>query len=101
MNSNARAKTNGGAVVSALRARSGFGNLLRQVEEEQRSLVIEKRGRPRAVLLSLRDYVRLAAPEPEILKLIGEKSKRRGTDEFKPGEIDAVIRTARAARKRK
>ena len=34
------------------------------VEDEQRSLVIEKRGTPVAVLLSIRDYVRLAAPEP-------------------------------------
>jgi prevent-host-death family protein len=35
--------------------------LLRLVEDEQRSLVIEKRGTARAVLLSIRDYVRLAA----------------------------------------
>ena len=59
-------------VVSALAARIGFGKLLRRVEDEHRSLVIEKRGTPKAVLLSIRDYVRIAAPEPEVLKLIGE-----------------------------
>ena len=42
--------------------------------------MIEKWGTPRAVLLSIRDYVRLAAPEPEVLKLIGEESKVKGTD---------------------
>ena len=42
-----------------------FGKLLERVEHERRSLIIEKRGRPRAVLLSLRDYVRVAAPEPD------------------------------------
>lgn len=31
-------------VVSALSARTGFGKLLRRVEDEHRSLVIEKRG---------------------------------------------------------
>jgi prevent-host-death family protein len=45
-----------------------FGKLLERVEAEGRSLVIEKRGTPRAVLLSLRDYVRLAVPEPEVLR---------------------------------
>ena len=55
---------NGTIVVSALRARANFGKLLRRVEDERRSLVIEKRGMPKAVLLSIRDYVKLAAPEP-------------------------------------
>jgi prevent-host-death family protein len=71
---------NGNIVVSALHARANFGKLLRRVEDERRSLVIEKRGTPKAVLLSIRDYVRLAAPEPEVLKLIGEESRRKGTD---------------------
>jgi len=39
-------------VVSALSARTGFGKLLRRVEEEHRSLVIATRGTPKAVLLS-------------------------------------------------
>lgn len=33
-------------VVSALRARASLGRLLRRVEDERRSLVIEKRGAP-------------------------------------------------------
>jgi len=82
-------------VVSALRARTHFGRLLRQVEEERHSLVIEKRGTPRAVLLSIRDYVRLAAPEPEVLKIIGEESKAKGTDKLKSGQIDRIIRATR------
>jgi len=83
-------------VVSALRARTHFGRLLRQVEEERHSLVIEKRGTPRAVLLSIRDYVRLAAPEPEVLKLIGEESKEKGTDKLSSERMDRIIRATRA-----
>ena len=83
-------------VVSAVRARSDFGNLLRRVEAERRSLVIEKRGAPKAVLLSIRDYVRLAAPEPEVLKIIGEESKRKGTDKLTSRQIDQVIKAVRA-----
>jgi prevent-host-death family protein len=75
---------NDGIVVTALDARANFGKLLRRVEEEGRSLVIEKRGSPRAVLLSLRDYVRLAVPEPEVLQIIGQESKQRAQTGWVP-----------------
>ena len=91
---------NGKNIVSALHARSNFGKLLRRVSEERKSLVIEKRGTPQAVLLSIRDYVRLAAPEPEILRLIGEESVRKGTDKLTSRQIDREIAAARRARKR-
>ena len=96
-----RTDADGSIVVSALKARSGFGKLLRRVEDEHRSLVIEKRGTPRAVLLSIRDYVRLAAPEPEVLRIIGEESRRKGTDKLTSREIDQEIRAARAARRKR
>jgi len=82
-------------VVSALRARANFGKLLRRVEDERRSLVIEKRGTSKAVLLSIRDYVRLAAPEPDVLRAIGEESRRKGTDKLTSRQIDQVIKSAR------
>ena len=91
-----RTDKNDTIVVSALRARTNFGKLLRRVEDERRSLVIEKRGTPKAVLLSIRDYVRLAAPEPEVLRVIGEESQRKGADTFSSRQIDQIIKTTRA-----
>jgi len=91
-----RTDRNDGVVVSALHARANFGRILRRVAEERRSLVIEKRGTPTAVLMSIRDYVRLAAPEPEVLRLIGEESRRKGTDTLSSRQIDQVIKAARA-----
>ena len=88
-------------VVSALRARSNFGNLLQLVEDERHSLVIEKRGTPRAVLLSIRDYVRLAAPEPEVLAILGEESKRNRTDRLTSRQIDRIIKAARAQKSKR
>ena len=88
-------KSSDSIVVSALRARTGFGKLLRRVEDEHRSLVIEKRGTPKAVLLSIRDYVRLAAPEPEVLRIIGEESQRQDTDKLSSRQIEDVIKAAR------
>jgi prevent-host-death family protein len=91
-----RSEKNDTIVVSALRARANFGKLLRRVEDERRSLVIEKRGTPKAVLISIRDYVRLAAPEPEVLRVIGEESRRKGTEKLTSRQIDQVIKSARA-----
>ena len=91
-----RAAKNESIVVSALRARTNFGKLLRRVEDERRSLVIEKRGAPKAVLLGIRDYVRLAAPEPEVLRVIGDESQHKGTDTLSSREIDQVIKATRA-----
>ena|SRR5229473_4541538 len=91
-----RAAKNGAIVVSALRARANFGKLLRRIDDEKGSLVIEKRGIPRAVILSIRDYVKLAAPEPEVLRLLGEESLRNRTSALNSREIDKIIRKARS-----
>ena len=82
-------------MVSALRARANFGKLLRRVEDERRSLVIEKRGTPRAVLLSIRDYVKLATPEPEVLRVIGKESERNRTNTLTTRHIDQIIKSSR------
>jgi prevent-host-death family protein len=92
---------NGSLVVSVLRARANFGKLLNRVEDERRSLIIEKRGTPRAVLLSIRDYVKLAAPEPEILRIIGDESERNGTSTVTSRQIDQIIKATRAQKKKK
>jgi prevent-host-death family protein len=96
-----KVKKAGSIVVPALQFRTGLGKLLRRVEDERRSLVIEKRGTPRAVLLSIRDYVRLAAPELEVLRTIGEESRAKGTDKLSSRQVDKIIRAARARRKSK
>ncbi|HEY1759407.1 MAG TPA: type II toxin-antitoxin system Phd/YefM family antitoxin [Bryobacteraceae bacterium] len=91
----------GSIVVSALNARANFGKLLDRVADERGSLVIEKRGTPKAVLLSIRDYVKLAAPEPEVLRIIGEESKRNGTNKMTQREIDQEIKAYRAQKKKR
>ncbi len=98
-----RATTNGGngMVVSALRARANFGRLLDHVDGERRSLIIEKRGTPRAVLMSLQDYVRLAAPEHEILRIIGEEAEAKGTNRLTQRHIEREIKAARAQIKKR
>jgi prevent-host-death family protein len=95
------AKKNDTIVVSALSARSNFGKLLRRIDVERRSLVIEKRGTPAAVLLNIRDYVKLAAPEPEVLKIIGDEARQSGRSAILSRQIDQVIKAARTEKKKR
>ena len=94
-------RQNSAIVVSALQARSRLGQLLRRVDDEQLSLVIQKRGKPKAVLLSIRDYVRLAVPEPEVLKLIGKEAERNGTSKLSTPQIDTIIRKSRLQKRKR
>jgi prevent-host-death family protein len=94
-------RKNDAIVVSVLSARNNLGKLLERVDDERRSLVIEKRGTPKAVLLSLRDYVKLAAPEPEVLRIIGEESERNGTNRLTSRQIEQVVQATRVQKKKR
>jgi len=58
-----------------------------------------KRRVPKDMLVGIRDYVRMAAPEPEVLRIIGEESKRHGTDRLTSRQIDHVIQATRQAKR--
>jgi len=86
-------------VLPALEARTQFGRILKLVGRERRSFVVEKRGSPKAIILSVADYIRLAAPEPEVLRIVGEESERQGTSRLSMRQIDSVVRAARRERR--
>ena len=88
-----------GNSISALTARTRFGRVLDEVSQNQRSFIINKRGSPKAVLLGIQAYLRLAAPEPEVLKTIGEGSIRRGTDKLTARQVNRIIKEARVSRR--
>jgi hypothetical protein len=58
--------------------------------------MFKKRGMPEAILFSTRDYVRLTAPEPEVLRVIGEELGNNGTSTLTSRQIDRIIRTSRS-----
>jgi len=87
-------------VVPAVEARTQFGRILKLVERERRSFVVEKRGSPKAIILSVADYIKLAAPEPEALRIVGEESKPQGTSRLSIRQIDSIVRGARREKRR-
>jgi Antitoxin Phd_YefM, type II toxin-antitoxin system len=97
----ATTKKDGAIVVSAMSLRTNLGKILRRMEAERRSLVIKKGSTPTAVLLNIRDYIKLAAPEPEVLKIIGVEAKCNKTEALTSRQIDKVIKAARSEKKKR
>ena len=82
-------------IVSALDARTQLGQILRRVKNNGERFVIDRRGEPQAVIMSLGDYVDALAPSPASLKKLGAASERRGTDRLSLRQINAEIATVR------
>jgi hypothetical protein len=83
------------------RVSSGAENILRRVRRKRGGSVIWQGGKPKAVILSIEDYLRLAAPEPEVLRLIRKESVKHGTDRLSMAEIDEVIAEVRRERRKR
>ena len=82
-------------VVSALTARTQFGQILKRVKNNNERFVIDRRGEPQAIIMSLSDYIDTIAPEPGWLKRVREASKRRGTNALTMRDIDTIVADTR------
>ena len=82
-------------VVSALTARTQLGQILRRVTTRNERFVVDRRGEPQAVIMSMEDYVSTMAPPPAWLKSVWAASERRGTNVLTMRDIDAEIASAR------
>lgn len=82
-------------VVSALTARTQLGQIMKRATQNNERFVVDRRGEPSVIIMSVKDYIDTMAPAPEWLTQIQAASKRRGTDKLTMRQIDAVIAEAR------
>ena len=78
-------------VVSALEARTQFGQIMERAADRDERFIVGRRGEPTIVIMSVRDYINTVAPEHKVLARIGEASKRRGTNKLTLREIGEEI----------
>jgi prevent-host-death family protein len=78
-----------------------LGQVLRRTAEQHERFIVERRGEPSAVIMSIRDYIDTVAPTPKWLKAIGEEARSKGLDKVTMRQIDAEIAAARKDRRRK
>ena len=82
-------------VVSALTARTQLGQILRRATKNNERFVVDRRGEPSVIIMSIKDYIDTIAPAPKWLKDIQAASKRRGTNKLSMTQIDAAIAKVR------
>ena len=82
-------------VVSALTARTQFGQLMRRAKRNDERFVVDRRGEPQVVIMGINDFVKTIAPPPAILRAIWAGSKKRGTHKLTMRQIDAEIKATR------
>jgi len=86
-------------IISALTARTQLGQILKRATSNNERFVVDRRGEPSVIIMSIKDYVDTIAPAPKWLAEIQAASKRRGTDKLTMRQIDSVIAKVRRQRK--
>ena len=86
-------------VISAVTARTQLGQILRRINQKNERFVVDRRGQPQAVIMSINDYIDTFSPTPEWLKAIGQEAKEKGLSKLTMRQIDAEIVAARRERK--
>ena len=82
-------------VISALTARTQFGQIMKRARENRERFVVDKRGEPQVIIMSVRDFIDTIAPAPSFLKAIWAESRRKGFNKMTMRQIDLEIAAAR------
>jgi prevent-host-death family protein len=87
-------------VVSALTARTQLGAIMQRARENQERFIVDRRGEPQVVILSVEDYFRNVVKQPASLIRLQEEAKKRRLDKLSMNAIDREIRRIRKAQHR-
>jgi prevent-host-death family protein len=85
--------------IDAHVARTQFGQIMDRAVEHNERFVVERRGEPAVVIMSVQDFIRTAAPSPDWLEKAWRGARRRGVDKLTSAEIDAEIVAYRREKK--
>ncbi len=86
-------------VVSALTARTQLGQIIKRATRNNERFVVDRRGAPTVVIMSIKDYVDNIAPAPKELKAMQATAKRSGISKLSSGQINRIIATVRSEQK--
>jgi prevent-host-death family protein len=77
-------------------ARTQFGQIMELAKRDNTRFIVDHRGEPSVVIMSVQDFINTVAPSADWLVEAWSHAKRRGLDKLTPEEIDAEIAAARA-----
>ena len=85
--------------ISALTARTQLGQILKRAAEKDERFLVDRRGTPSVIIMSVRDYIRTIAPTPPSFAALRADAKRKGTDKLTMADIDREIAAVRRLQK--
>jgi prevent-host-death family protein len=88
-------------VVSALTARTQFGQILRRAGKNKERFVVGKHGEPQVVIMGIEEYLRNFAKPLPVVEEIRQEAKAKGLDKMTMREINREIKRYRRERKQK
>ncbi len=86
-------------VISALAARTQFGQIMRRAGQGHERFLVDKRGEPQVVIMGVKDFLSTIAPESNVLAAIRAAAKRNKTSALTMRQIDQEIAAFRRERK--
>ena len=87
-------------VVPALTARTQFGQILRRVKQNKERFVVDRRGEPQAVIMSVEEYLKnFAKRPPTAIAALRREAKAKRLDQLSLREINLEIRRTRRHRR--
>lgn len=77
--------------IDAHIARTQFGQIMDLATGNNDRFIVDRRGAPAVVIISVQDFIRIAAPPPDWIEKAWSGAKQRGLDKLTPTGIDAAI----------
>jgi prevent-host-death family protein len=88
-------------VISALTARTQLGQILKRASERDERFLVDRRGQPSVIIMSVKDYIKNIAPTPLAYRAIREDARRKGANDLSMREINREIAAVRQQRQAK
>jgi hypothetical protein len=81
--------------IDAHIARTQFGQIMDLATRNNERFIVDRRGEPAVVIMSVQDFIRTTAPPPDWLEKAWTGAKQRGLDKLTPADIDDEIAATR------
>jgi prevent-host-death family protein len=88
-------------VISALTARTQLGQILKRAAEKDERFLVDRRGQPSVIIMSIKDYIKNIAPTPPAYQSIRQDAKSKGAASLSMQEIDREIAAVRRQQPKK
>ncbi len=88
-------------VIPALTARTHLGQILKRVRQNKERFVVDKRGEPQAVIMSVEEYLRNFARPVPVVEEIRREAKAKGLGQITLRAINREIKRYRRERRKK